>query len=196
MKANREHGITSAVDARTYWQRGYLKAYEKADGAAQLTTRMSLSLWASPLADDDAQLAQLAKLRADHSAFLRANMVKVYDDGLLDNTTAALLSPYVGKTLVPGNTGLNYFIQARLQKYVAELQQVGFRLHVHAISDRAVHEALNAIETAATSKHGHGHRLTHVEMIQPSNIVRFAALGVAAAEAAKKRRGCGVVVGL
>ncbi len=41
-------GITSAVDARTDWQRGYLDAHTPARDAGELTVRMVLSLWASP----------------------------------------------------------------------------------------------------------------------------------------------------
>ncbi len=68
---NSRHGITSAVDARTYVGRGHLDAWRAAARDDELTVRMVLSLWASPAADDDAQLAELAPLYADDGGLLR-----------------------------------------------------------------------------------------------------------------------------
>jgi len=179
---NAENGITSAVDARAYWQRGYLDAYRAARDEGALTTRMVLSLWASPLADDDAQIEALRGMFADDGGRLRVTQVKIYSDGLLQNTTAALLEPYLTTERLAGPSGLNYFPAGRLNRYVSELGAAGFDAHIHAIGDRAVREALDAIAGAMSdpSAQPHLHRLTHVELLAPSDLERFNALGAGA----------------
>jgi predicted amidohydrolase YtcJ len=74
---------------------------------------------------------------------------------------------------------MNYFDEARLSKYASALQKAGFDLHIHAIGDRGVREALNALETAADGGQ-HRHRLTHLEIVDPEDLHRFAKLGVTA----------------
>lgn len=176
LAANNEVGITSAVDARTYWQRGYLDAYTAVEAGQGLTVRMVLSLWASSVADDDTQIAQLADRFSDPGGFVRARQVKLYSDGLIENTTAALLAPYATSETWGSPLGLNYFPAERLTRYVTELQAAGFDAHIHTIGDRAVREGLDAVEASP----GGRHRLTHVELLNPDDLPRFAALGVAA----------------
>jgi predicted amidohydrolase YtcJ len=78
-----------------------------------------------------------------------------------------------------------------LTRYVTELERLGFDMHIHAIGDRGVHEALNAIDAAgqancsgapagATQCGNRRHRLTHIELVQPSDVPRFAAQGTIA----------------
>ncbi len=178
LAANNGHGITSAVDARVYWRRGYVEAYERAQADDVLTVRMVLSLWAYPDADDDAQLSALAARYRDDGGMLRVSQIKVYADGLLQNTTAALLEPYLGDTW-GYERGLSYFDLDRLTRYTRSLQAVGFDMHVHAIGDRGVRETLDAIEATHTDAGGDDahHRLTHVELVHPDDVPRFAALG-------------------
>ena len=172
------HGITSVVDARAHWRRGYVEAYERAAQNHTLTSRVVLSLWAYPYLDDAQQLSTLAAMYSDDpGSLLRASQIKIYSDGELNHRTAALLDPYLCCELA-GSTGLNYSDQARLQSYIQTLGAVGFDFHIHAIGDRGVHEALNAIEAAQGP--GARHRLTHVELVQPSDVPRFAELGVIA----------------
>jgi predicted amidohydrolase YtcJ len=65
---------------------------------------------------------------------------------------------------------------------VTLLDAEGFQVHVHAIGDRAVREALDAIEAArgANGANDHRHHIAHLQVMQPSDIPRFAALGVTA----------------
>ena len=176
------HGITSLVDARIYWQRGYLKAWQRADKNNALTARSVLSLWAYPNMNDDKQLAQLkAMYQNNDDSLLKVNQIKFYSDGITHNTTAALLAPYKDFYSEVGNKGLNYFDESRLTKYITQLSKVGFDAHIHAIGDRAVRESLNAIELAQTSTLKQGrHRLTHVEMVSEQDKHRFHKLNVVA----------------
>ena len=175
-----EHGITSISDARTFWQRGDHLTWKKVADNGQLTVRASLGLWAYPELDDVTQLQSLKQLyQDDPNSFLRINQVKLYADGILINTTAAMKQPYAFDMLdLPGNVGLNYFTQPRVERYISELEASGFDFHIHAIGDRGIHESLNAVENAA-SEQGR-HRITHVEVVDAIDMPRFAELNVTA----------------
>lgn len=186
LKQVAENGITSLVDARLYWKRGTLEAYDQVLKEGKLTARTHISVWAYPGGvHDDEQIATLKGMyRNDPASLLRLNQIKFYSDGILHNTTAALLQPYK-KTLegVPSTVGLNYFNKTRLTHYITELEKVGYDMHIHAIGDRAVRESLDAIEAAQKTNGdamSHRHRLTHVEMVDPNDIGRFKKLGVIA----------------
>lgn len=177
-----KHGITSIVDARVYWQRGYLDAWEKAEKNNTLTARTVLSLWAYPGMNDDEQIAHLKSLyRNDPDSLLRISQIKFYSDGILHSSTAALHDPYLEYFDEVGPRGLNYFNKERLTRYTTELERVGFDMHIHAIGDRGVSESLDAIEAAQTANGKLGrHRITHLEMITPADKPRFSELGVIA----------------
>ena len=55
-------------------------------------------------------------------------------------------------------------------------------MHLHAIGDRAVREALNAIEAARymNGYNDHRHHIAHLQVVHPDDVPRFAALGVTA----------------
>ncbi|KZN43822.1 amidohydrolase [Pseudoalteromonas luteoviolacea] len=180
MPALNKAGITSISDARTYWQRGHLETWQRVADEDKLTLRVHLGLWAYPQMNDASQIVKLKSLyQALPDSLLKVNQVKFYVDGILVNTTAAMHEPYHQNWLeLEGNKGLNYFTQARLEQYIKALEPTGFDFNIHAIGDRGIHEALNAIENASTGKSRH--RLTHLEVVDPADYARFGKLGVIA----------------
>lgn len=175
-----KNGITSISDARSFWQRDDHKTWLRAEKNDALTARVAVGLWAYPSANDTEQLADLKALFTNNSnSFLKFNQIKLYSDGIAVNATAALLAPYnIDLIGIPENKGLNYFSQTRIEKYIGELEPTGFDFHMHAIGDRGIREALNAVENAASTQGRH--RITHVEIVDPADIPRFAALNVTA----------------
>ncbi|MCT4700219.1 amidohydrolase [Tenacibaculum haliotis] len=175
-----KHGITSVSDARTYWKRDQHKTWKNLADDDKLTARFNLGLWAYPTEADASQIASLKALFSnDDDSFLKINQIKLYADGITHNTTAALHSNYKEDYFQQStNNGLNYFTESRIAKYIAELEVTGFDFHIHAIGNRGVTEALNAIQQSGTPKGRH--RLTHVEMVTSADINRFKALNVTA----------------
>lgn len=179
-----KNGITSFADARVYRTRDYHELYGRAESEGTLTARVVMGLWAYPHFDDVAQIADLAALFDDDpTGLVRATQIKIYSDGIIHNTTAALVAPYDMDLGIAGPTGMNYFDAARLADYVSQLELEGFDFHIHAIGDRGVREALDAVD-AATVANGMAidrrHRITHVELVHADDVARFASLGVIA----------------
>jgi hypothetical protein len=175
-----KNGITSVSEARTFWKRNQHETWKKLEADGKLTCRINLGLWLYPEEEDGAQLAFIKSLFSnEESKLVRINQIKVYSDGIIHNTTAAMHTNYlIDYFNLQTNNGLNYFTEERLAKYIKELEPVGFDFHIHALGNRGIHESLNAIEQAGTSKGRH--RITHVEYVSPSDYSRFAKLNVTA----------------
>lgn len=177
------HGITSVGDARVYWGRRHHEVWLRAETEGTLSVRAVLALWGYPQYGDE-QMATLRQLYSnDPDKLVRLSQIKLYADGVTFMTTGAMIEPYeYHYPFVPGNRGLNYFGEERMSRWISELELVGFDFNIHAIGDRGVREALNAIEAAsrANGTRDRRHRLTHVEMVDPQDIPRFAQLGAIA----------------
>jgi len=175
-----KNGITSISDARSFWQRDDHLTWLKVQENNKLTARVAVGLWAYPELDDDSQLQNLKALYSSEvDSFLRFNQIKLYSDGILINTTAAMHDDYEFDLLATqSNNGLNYFTQSRVEKYIKALEPTGFDFHIHAIGDRGIHESLNAIENAGSTEGRH--RITHVEIVDPADYARFSQLNVTA----------------
>ncbi|MEM7424451.1 MAG: amidohydrolase [Pseudomonadota bacterium] len=184
LKKLARNGITSISDARVYWTRKHHEVWQRAEREKTLTARVVMSLWAYPQFGDEQIETLEAMYSNDPGRLLKASQIKVYSDGIVSIGTAAMKRRYAyDYGLVKGNRGLNYFDQDRLTRYIARLEKTGFDFHIHAIGDRGVHEALNAIEEAGRingSTLGRRHRLTHVELVDKADIPRFKRLGVIA----------------
>jgi predicted amidohydrolase YtcJ len=110
---------------------------------------------------------------------LRVDTIKFFLDGVMEHPaqTAALLAPYLG-----GDDGELYADPGVLARLATKLEADGWQLHFHAMGDRAVRTALDAIEAAraANGPRDARHTLTHLELIDATDVPRFAALGAVA----------------
>ena len=114
---------------------------------------------------------------------LRSSTVKIMQDGVAENYTAAMLEPYLdGDGRATSNRGLSFVEPERLKRFVTRLDAEGFQVHFHALGDRAVREALDAIEAAqaANGPSDGRHHVAHLQVVDPAELPRFARLGVAA----------------
>lgn len=183
LKQLARNGITSICDARTYWatRGGHHRIWQQLEADNQLTARVILGLWAYPHLSDSEQIESLKRLAASNNEKLRLSQVKVYMDGLLDSTTASVIDQYlIDYGLgIQDNKGINYFDKERLSKFIKELQH-HFDFHIHAIGDKAVKDALDAIEANISENPNHRHRLTHLELVDAQDLARFKQLNVTA----------------
>ncbi len=112
-------------------------------------------------------------------AWLRIGGIKIFSDGALGPHTAAMLEPYENE---PANYGISTFEREQLAETVMRCNQHGLAAVIHAIGDRANHDALDAFEVAARQVGGAHvrNRIEHAQLVHPDDIARFAALGVVA----------------
>ncbi|MFJ2867992.1 amidohydrolase [Kitasatospora sp. NPDC087314] len=158
-------------------------AYLTAARSGALTARVTGALWWDRDRGAE-QIPELVERRAAlaHGRF-RAGSVKIMQDGIAENFTAAMTSPYLdGCGCATANSGLSFVDPSALRGYVTELDALGFQVHFHALGDRAVREALDAIEAARTAngRRDTRHHLAHLQVVHPDDLPRFARLGAVA----------------
>ncbi len=177
-----ENGITSICEGRTFWKRNYPQIWRDIKDNGLLTVRVILAPWVYPEESDSTQIPILQNLYDPGDDMLKITQIKLYADGITINATAALHDPYVDNLGLPFNNGLNYIDENRLASLITTLELIGYDFHIHAIGDRGVTEALNAIEMARNSNGDIGarHRITHLEIVDTADYTRFAPLNVTA----------------
>ncbi|MGW2543177.1 amidohydrolase [Kitasatospora sp. NPDC001574] len=158
-------------------------AYLTAARDGSLTARVTGALWwerergAEQIPGLVAHREELTRGR------FRAPAVKIMQDGIAENFTAAMTSPYFdGCGCATGNSGLSFVDPVALRSYVTELDAHDFQVHFHALGDRAVREALDAVEAAraANGWRGTRHHLAHLQVVHPDDLPRFARVGAIA----------------
>ncbi|WP_055599193.1 amidohydrolase [Streptomyces aureus] len=158
-------------------------AYATAARDGSLTARVTGALWWDRQRGSE-QIPELVARREklSHGRF-RATSVKIMQDGIAENFTAAMTSPYLDACgCATANSGLSFVDPGALRGYVTELDALDFQVHFHALGDRAVREALDALEAAvaANGRRGNRHHLAHLQVVHPDDLRRFAALGALA----------------
>jgi predicted amidohydrolase YtcJ len=184
-----QRGITAWQDAIVGDYLGYpdpLDTYLAAAASGQLTARVRGALWW----DRDRGAEQLPEILArrerGQAGRFRAGTVKIMQDGVLENLTAGLIDPYLDPAgLCQHGSGSSYVDPQALREYLTLLDRHGFQVHLHAIGDRAVREALDAVAAARAANGPAGaaanrHHIAHLQIVQPADVARFAALGVTA----------------
>ena len=104
-------------------------------------------------------------------------------DGVAENFTAGMIEDYLdGCGHQTGNRGLSYVDPQELREHVTRLDAERFGVHFHAIGDRAVREALDAVAAArdANGPTPGRHHIAHLQVVHGDDIPRFRELGVTA----------------
>jgi predicted amidohydrolase YtcJ len=159
-------------------------AYLEADRRGLLTARVVGALWWQR-GGGAAQLDGLAERRerAAGAGRFSARTIKIMQDGVCENFTASMLSPYLdGHGHETVRSGHSFFDADELCESVTAIDARGFQVHFHAIGDRAVREALDALAAArsANSAGSGRHHISHIQVVHPDDVHRFAELGVVA----------------
>lgn len=160
---------------------GTIAAYERALAEGTLKVHVVGSQWW----DRDRGLEQVAEkvaLRDSNRASgaidrFDLGTVKVMVDGVAENQTAAMLEPYRDSTgHDTHNHGISFVDTETLRAAVAQLDAAGMQVHFHALGDRAVRDALDAV-AAARSENGPSdgrHHLAHLQVVTEADAARFA----------------------
>ncbi len=172
----------------TAWQDAIIleeddRAYTTLASRGDLTARVAAARWW----ERDGGLGQLDEILAwrDRGSVerYRRTSVKLMLDGVLENFTGALLEPYLdadgGET---DNRGIDFIPREILLEAVPRMDAEGLQPHFHAIGDRAVRNALDAVEAARRVNGWSDTRphVAHIQVIHPDDLPRFRRVGLVA----------------
>ena len=129
------------------------------------------------LSGTDEELAPLLRRPQEASGLLRVRGVKLFADGALGSRGAALLEPYDDR---PETSGLLVTEPTVLRARAREVHAAGYQVAIHAIGDRGVREALDAIAAAEGPDRARRHRIEHAQVVASEDRSRFAEFGVIA----------------
>lgn len=174
-----ERGITAIMEAAA--SERLLRAYAAADRGGRLTLRVVAAADAEPDSTGvQGVVRRLGEWRARYAtARVMPAAAKLFEDGVIEAGTAALLAPYLDRK---GEAGKPIYPQPVLDSLARALDRDGWQVHVHAIGDRAIRMTLNAFEHARSVNGARDarHTITHLQLIDPADLPRFRRLGVIA----------------
>lgn len=152
--------------------------YRRAAESGDLVASVVGALWW----ERERGLEQLAGLLEKREAYshgrFRATSVKIMQDGVAENGTAALVEPYLDRCgHTTSNSGLSFVDPTVLPDIVAALDAEGFQVHFHGLGDRGVREALDALVGTEPLRR---HQVAHLQLVHPDDVPRFAELQVVA----------------
>ncbi len=174
-------GITAWLDAMA--EPPILATYRSLAERAELTAHVVALPVVNPRNDPAKELEAVQKIRQEYANLPNLTLpgIKVFADGVMEypSQTASMTKPYRNS----GKAGDLLFDPARFTELAIAADKQGLIVHVHALGDRAVKEALNGIAAArkANGNSGLPHTLTHVQVADPEDFPRFRQLGAVAA---------------
>ncbi|WP_031469316.1 amidohydrolase [Sciscionella sediminilitoris] len=172
-RAYQESGVTGVVDMAL--DEHGLAALERAgEPGMRIAAHWLISRNRDPL-EQVRRAAELAERH--HTGRLRVVGVKFIVDGVIDGCTASMNTPYVD-----GSNAEAIWEPEALAPAVAAADAAGLQIALHAIGDRSVRIALDALEHAArvNGPRTRRHRIEHLEYVDPADVPRLAELGVTA----------------
>ena len=176
-------GVTWVQDA--WVEPADVETYAAAARQDALRMRFNLALYADPRHFDE-QVTQFAEQRrlaeAAGNELLTAHTVKFFADGVVENETGALLAPYCSglHSHSGDNRGMRNWEGDALAEAACRVDELGLQIHIHAIGDAAVRQALDAIDEVVRRNGPRDRRpvIAHAQLVDDADIDRFARLGV------------------
>nr|WP_243899012.1 amidohydrolase [Pseudomonas otitidis] len=159
---------------------GVLPVYKALAEKGELTAHVAALLVAHPKSRP-ADLDTLDKVRQQFQGIDNLSLpgIKIFADGVLEYPaqSAALIDPYSNSH----KQGELLIDPAHFGELVSAADARGWLVHIHAIGDRAVREALNGVEQARRDRQsGITHSITHLQLVNPKEFARFKPLDVIA----------------
>jgi len=168
-----ERGVTSAQNMGGSWYDNAV--FERAHKAGRMITRIYSVV---PLATWE-RLRDTVAARGHGDEWVRIGGLKGFVDGSLGSHTAAMLQPFSD---APKDSGLLVTSPESLYARTSGADKAGLNVMVHAIGDRAIRIQLDNYERVEREDgpKDRRFRIEHAQHIAPSDMPRFAKLGVIA----------------
>ena len=165
-------GITGLEDLDQFLGRSPVDVIARMRDAGELALRVHMGIPHARLAD---ALEERMRTGAGDE-WLRTGHLKIFADGALGSQTAALEEPYEGSR----DRGILTVEPDQLARDVALAAASGIAVAIHAIGDRAVRVALDAIEPTRATAPQLRQKIEHVQLVRADDLSRFGALGIVA----------------
>ena len=175
-------GITAIHDQRMKDQaegplafNNYQKLYESG--------RISLRINCNFAAHDLPNIRSLGIRSGFGTDTVRIGHLKLFADGAMGSQTAWMLAPFSGQEVVDTREyGINLTPPAQMIEEIRIANKHGIPTSIHAIGDKANRVVLDIFEEISQSgtKLPIPHRIEHVQIIDPEDLPRLAALGLTA----------------
>lgn len=168
MQAAAARGVTGIVDFDMAWN---LESWTRRSARALPDQRVEFGVYPEHLDRAIREGLRTGETLDGSSGLVRVGSMKVITDGSLGTRTAACSGPYPDD----GGHGILTVSTDELIDLLTRATGAGFSAALHAIGDRAVSSALDAVAvTGATGT------IEHAQLVRHSDIARIARLGLAA----------------
>jgi predicted amidohydrolase YtcJ len=178
LKLTASLGVTSVHNMDGNEQKAAI--YAALDDLEQLTCRIYIPYSVSPETPLEALEKEALPLKQNYEGeMLRAGSVKFFIDGVIEGYTGLLVDPYADNPSTSG--AANYDID-HYQRMVTEADRLGLQIFTHSVGDMGVRRVLDAYQNAQrlNGKRDSRHRIEHIELVHPDDLLRFIELGVLA----------------
>ncbi len=167
-----QNGITTLGDL--YVDQSFLRDIQRFNSAGQLRVRTSLYLvYDDPCGRQIGTWYKNTPSTRTPGEMLRIGGVKIFTDG------GSCGRPALSFEHADRGLGDLWMTQEVLNHAVAEAQAAGYQVAIHAIGDRAVEQAQNAIASALQGQpNTYRHRMEHVSVLRPEQVACFGELGI------------------
>ena len=152
------------------------------DEAEALPLRVAMSYWTRTPSDDPFAIAEgLRTWNCDlRSAHVKVETCKLWSDGTFMSGGALTLSPCCGHG--DDDRGRMTFPADAIVAQIDAIDAAGFDMHIHVDADGSVRTVLDAFAAVIgrRSRHDRRHVLAHNSMVDPTDVPRYADLGIIA----------------
>lgn len=169
-----ENGVTMV--GNLYTTSDFLAQMRALDASGKLLIRINLYLtYSDPCGKVLGNWYQQFPPTRTPGEMLRIAGVKVFSDG------GSCEYPAVSFDRILGGKGNLWFTQDQLNTIVSDINKAGYQVAIHAIGDRGVNEALNAIEYSLGGQPNVlRDRIEHNTTVNPVDLPRYQEIGVVA----------------
>lgn len=177
MQMAASHGLTSVHNMDGGLEQ--FELYTSLEREGEMLLRVYVPLSMKP-ENTIAALQEALAMRARSTRMVRGGLVKFFMDGVIESYTGLLLDDYAGR---PGWRGTANFEPEHFTDLAVEADRLGLQIAVHCTGDGAVRRVLDAYDLARgrNGRRDSRHRIEHIELVDDSDVPRFADLGVIAA---------------
>ncbi|UOR13813.1 amidohydrolase [Halobacillus amylolyticus] len=168
-----QHGLTSVHTDDLNFIKSYDKlwqAYTELENEGNLPIDVQLHHYIFDIEDLTRYLKDHKLRTGDGTKQVKVGAVKIFLDGTQRLHTAAMRNPYPEN---PEASGTLIYSQEQVNEMVAEAGSNGMQVAMHAIGDKAIEQAIQALEQKEAYTNERRHRIIHAQTLAPDLIDRL-----------------------